>query len=381
MDSFDVVIVGAGIVGCSIANHLAPDHEVLVLDEEQVASGTTARASGLVSPEYDLNEHLDAAGYASDRIAALDGTGHFTLGEGPGVSLVREGDVETDREIVERAQNVGFDATLVDVDEAADRLPAAFDLSEFVAVGFFEDTGFVDPYTYATTLQAEAEAAGAEFRTGVRVERVRTDGAVTGVETDAGTITADNVVIAAGWRTRNLVAEHVAVPVRPFRYQTATLEVDVDVSSFPIAWEHETLLYWRRDRNGDLHVGGQPYFVDDPGTRRTQVRSSFREALAVDLQRYLPDIGTARVASEDTCPIGDAATPDGAPVFDVPADGPAGLVLATGMHGFGIMLAPLAGAAVRAHVTGEDAPFDLGPFGLSRFESRSTDFGSSYIEA
>ncbi|MFW5937846.1 MAG: NAD(P)/FAD-dependent oxidoreductase [Halanaeroarchaeum sp.] len=379
MDSYDVLIVGAGIVGCSVARHLAVDHDVLVLDEDQVAAGTTGRASGLVSPEYDLNQHLDAARYAADRISALDGTGHFSVSGGPGVSLVRPGDVKADRDIVERARSAGFDATLLDADEAAERLPETFDLSPFAAVGVFEDTGFVDPYTFATTLQAEAEADGAEFRTGVRVEAIATDGVVTGVETDQGVITADHVVVAAGWRTRELVREYVDVPVRPFRYQTATLEVDVDVSSYPIAWEHETRLYWRPDRNGDLHVGGQPYFVDEPGRLRTQVRPSFRQALAADLPRYLPDIGTARVVTADTCPIGDAATPDGVPIFDAPREGPSGLVVATGMHGFGIMLAPLAGGAVRAHLTGEAAPFDLDPFRLSRFETRSVDFGSSYI--
>lgn len=380
MESYDVVIVGAGIVGCSVAHHLAPDHDVLVLDEDQVAGGTTARASGLVSPEYDLNAHLDAATYASEQIWDLDGTGHFTVSEGPGVSLVREAAVETDREMVERARNAGFDATFLDIDAAADRLPDAFDLSEFAAVGLFEDVGFVDPYTYATTLQAEAESAGAEFRTGVRVERVTTAGGVTGVDTDDGPIAADSVVVAAGWRTRELVSEHVAMPVRPFRYQTATLEVDVDVETFPVAWEHETLLYWRRDLNGDLHVGGQPYFVDDPGSMRTQVRPSFREALATDLPRYLSDVETARIVSEDTCPIGDAATPDGLPIVDAPSEGPAGLVVATGMHGFGIMLAPLAGGAVRAIVTGEPAPFDLDPYRLDRFDDRTTAFGSSYID-
>ncbi|MGM0399328.1 MAG: NAD(P)/FAD-dependent oxidoreductase [Halobacteriota archaeon] len=380
MDSYDVVIVGAGIVGCSVARHLAPDHDVLVIDEDQVAAGTTARASGLVSPEADLNSHLDAAKYASDRIWALDGTGHFTVSEGPGVSLVRSADVETDRAMVERAQNAGFEASFHDAAEVADRLPDAFDLAAFAAVGIYEDVGFVDPYTYATTLQGEAEADGAEFRTGVRVDGVTTDGAVTGVDTAEGHVAADHVVVAAGWRTRDLVSEHVALPVRPFRYQTATLEVDVDVADFPVAWEHGTLLYWRRDLNGDLHVGGQPYFVDDPGSLRTQVRPSFMDALAQDLPRYLPAVDTARVVSEDTCPIGDAATPDGRPIVDAPADGPDGLVVATGMHGFGIMLAPLAGGAVRSLLTGESVPFDIDPYRVSRFDDRSPTFGSSYID-
>lgn len=384
MDSYDVVIVGAGVVGAAAGYELAPDHDVLVVDRDQVAAGATAKASGLVSPQYDLPNHQQAARFAVERFRDLDGTGHFTFTERAGVSLVRPEEVESDRSIIERVQAAGMAAELLDVEDAAPGLPAAYDLSGFAAVGIVEAMGWVDPYTFATTLLEEAQAAGAEVRTGVTVESVAVDGAgsegtVTGVETDEGRVAADDVVVAAGWRTRDLVAEHVAVPVRPFRYQTATLEVEADVSAFPVTWEHETRLYWRPEHNGDLHVGGQPYFVDDPGTVSTQVRPSFRDAVATDLPRYVPGLGDARIVSEDTCPTGDAASPDGVPILDAPRDAPDGLAIATGMHGIGIMLAPVAGAVVRAAVTGEDAPFDVAPFALSRFADRSADFGSEYI--
>ena len=84
--------------------------------------------------------------------------------------------------------------------------------------------------------------------------------------------------------------------------------------------------------------------------------------------------------TEGTCPTGDAATPDGVPIVDAPAEGPDGLVVATGMHGFGIMLAPVAGVAARARVTGDDPPFPSAPYALDRFADCSTDFGSSYIQ-
>lgn len=379
MDSYDVAIVGAGVVGCAAAYDLATDHDVLVVDRDQVAGSTTAKASGLVSPQVDVPDTLDAARYAVEAFRELDGTGHFSFSERPGVSLVNEAELAEEREMVVRTQDAGLGAELVDVEAAAERLPDAFDLSPFSAVGFYDDMGWVDPYTLATTLQAEAEAEGATFRTGVTVEGIIGEDSLTGIETTEGTIEADHVVVAAGWRTRDLVADLVAVPVRPFRYQTATLDVDADVSDFPVAWEHDTRLYWRPEHNGDLHVGGQPYFVGDPGSVSTQVLPSFRDSVAMDLPTYLPGLGRARVVSEDTCQTGDAASPDGVPILDAPAEAPDGLTVATGMHGFGIMLAPVAGAAVRALVTGESAPFDLDAFSLSRFEDRSADFGSPYI--
>ena len=70
----------------------------------------------------------------------------------------------------------------------------------------------------------------------------------------------------------------------------------------------------------------------------------------------------------------DGATPDTRPVVDAPDEGPAGLVVATGFHGRGVMTAPVAATAVRELVGGEPAPFALSTFALDRFDSRSPDF-------
>ena len=87
--------------------------------------------------------------------------------------------------------------------------------------------------------------------------------------------------------------------------------------------------------------------------------------------KHLEDAGFVR---GDTCPTGDASTPDTYPIIDSPAEGPDDLVVSTGLHIGGIMSSPAVAEAVRSLVTGEDLGFSLDPFSLRRFDARGSDF-------
>ena len=380
-DAYDVIVVGAGVNGCVAARELAADHDVLVLDKGQIAGDTTGKASGLVSIIHDYEDHPDAARYAIDFFEEYDGTGNFSYTDRANVELVHPVAEETRRAAAKKFEEAGFDVSFLTTEEVENRYPDTFILDEFVGAVEYREGGWVDPYTFTITLKDDAEAAGAEFRTGVTVEAIRTsDGSVDGVSTDVGAFDAPNVVVAAGWRTRDMVAEFTSLPIRPFRYQTVNLETSREFEDwYPVAWEGYTNLYWRPEHNGDLHVGGGTYFSQEPPDVRSKVTAEFRNLVADAIFQYVEGIEDARFASGDICPTGDAATPDGYPIIDAPAEAPEGLIVATGSHGFGIMAAPVTGVAVRSLVTDEYPPFSLTPFALDRFDSRSTDFESSYI--
>ncbi|MFB6268086.1 MAG: NAD(P)/FAD-dependent oxidoreductase [Halodesulfurarchaeum sp.] len=383
VDSADVIVVGGGVVGCAAAYELARDFDVLVLESASIAGGATGKASGLISPVYDHQANLDAARYATAFFRSFDGTRNLSFTERPGVFRFAAAERTHAVEASMAAADAGFDTAILDPDGLEREFPGVFNDGPFDGAAVFHDAGWVDSYTFATALQKEAEDRGATVETGVTVESVTTvDGAVSGVNTSEGRYEAETVVAAAGWRTRSLLAEHLRVPVRPFRYQTATLEIDRTLDdSYPMAWEHETRLYWRPTRSGSLHVGGQPYFVETPGSVRQSATDAFTRLVATAIPEYLRELGGPRLQGTDTCQTGDAATPDSLPIIDEPPDGPDGLIVATGMHGFGIMLAPVVGAAVRSLVGGEDAPFTLEPYRLARFADRSDAFGSEYIQS
>lgn len=380
-ESYDVAIVGGGINGCVAAKFLAEDHDVVVLEKDQIATATTAKASGLISVAHDYIDHLEAAKYAADFFEEYDGTGNFEYTQRANVRLVSP---ETEATARAEAERIGeyFETNYIDsTSEIAERYPDVFELDPFVGAVEIKQGGWVDPYTLTMTFKEDAENAGADFQTGVEVTDVTTDdGTVTGIETDVGPYAADTVVVAMGWPTKEFVSQWADLPIRPFRYQWVNLEVERDFPEhFPVAWDRQSQLYWRPEHNGDLHVGGGTYFVDDPGSIRKTTTEGFRRHVATAIPQRVTDVEDARISSGDTCHVGDTATPDALPIHDSPADCPDGLVVSTGMHGFGIMGSPVTGAAVRSLVTGEDAPFSLSEYALERFGEGSHDWSTPFI--
>ncbi|WP_416841403.1 NAD(P)/FAD-dependent oxidoreductase [Haloferax sp. DFSO52] len=380
-ESYDVVIVGGGINGCVAAKFLAADHDVLVLEKDQIAAATTAKASGLISVAHDYIDHLEAAKYAADFFDEYDGTGDFVFTQRTNLRLIPPGTEELARSEAAQIEE-HFEMDYIEsTGEIEDRYPGALELDPFVGAIEVEQGGWVDPYTLTITYKEDAEDAGADFETGVEVTGVTTeDGAVTGVETTDGSYTADTVVVAMGWHTKEFVSEWVDLPIRPFRYQWVNLEVERDFPDYyPVCWDIRSGLYWRPEHNGDLHVGGGTYYVDEPGTVRSTPTESFKRHVAMTIPEQVTDVEDARISSGDTCHIGDTATPDERPIHDAPDDCPDGLVISTGMHGFGIMGSPVTGAAVRSLVTGEDAPFPMSKYTLDRFDDGPQDWTVTFI--
>jgi sarcosine oxidase subunit beta len=380
-DRYDVAIVGGGINGCVAAKFLATDHDVAVLEKDQIAAATTARASGLISVAHDYIDHLEAAEYAADFFDEYDGTRDFEYTKRNNVRLVPEGNEARARAEADRMAE-HFDLTYYETTDAIEeQYPGVFELDPFVGAIDIDQGGWVDPYTLAMTYKQDAEDAGADIETGVEVTGVTTEnGAVTGVTTDAGSYAADNVVVATAYHTKEFLSEYVDLPIRPFRYQWVNLDVDREFPEyFPVAWDDRSQLYWRPEHNGELHVGGGTYYVGDPGSVRTTTTESFKRQVATTIPDQVADVKGARITSEDTCHIGDTATPDERPIHDAPAACPDGLVISTGMHGFGIMGSPVTGAAVRSLVTGEEAPFPMSKYALDRFDDQPWDDAAGFI--
>lgn len=373
-DRADVLIVGGGIVGSAAARRLAPDYEVQLLERDRIAGEATGHASGLVSIAADYAATPDLARYALESFETADDAFEYT--QRANVGLVRPEAVAGARGRVDRLRHAGLDVEYLDVEGLEERFPGVFALDAF-AGGAVYPGGWVDPSQLCLAYLAAARADGARVTTGVAVEGLLVeDGAVVGVETSAGRIRAPTVVVAAGWRSRELVAPVAELPLRPFRYQTVNLAIDRELGpSSPIAWEHETRLYWRPEANGELHVGGGTYFTDG-SSRRMTVTESFRELVADVIPSRLSGLGDPRIVGEACCPTGDAATPDQYPIVDQPVDG---LVVATGLTGYGIMASPVVGRAVRSLVTGEPAPFPIEPLRLDRFDGHGIDFTLPYV--
>lgn len=379
-DDPPVVIVGGGVIGCAAARELASDRRVLLLERDQIASGATALAAGEVTMEPSYTDHPAIADYATDFFRSYDGTGSFEYIETPSVELVTPDREEAARARVDRLRGDGVDVRFLEPSAVESRWPR-IDASSFAGGVRFTDTGHLDPYTLATTLRSDAEARGARVETGVTVtDLLVDDDRVTGVETNDGEVRAADVVVATGWRANELLDPLLELPIRPYRTQCLVLRPESSMpDSFPMGWIPGEHVYFRRETNGDLLVGGWSFAEDDPAAASESADEAFRDHVAGLVPRFLRTTEGLRVV--DGWAGIDGATPDTRPIIDAPDEAPDGLVVATGFHGRGVMTAPVAGRLARCLVTGAESPFPTDPFSLSRFDSRSPDFEFMSISA
>ncbi|SNR34704.1 NAD(P)/FAD-dependent oxidoreductase [Halorubrum vacuolatum] len=381
-DQTRVAIVGGGVTGCAIARALAPDHAVDVFDQGQIAGEATALAAGEITMLSSYDDRPAIGWHAVEFFRDYDGTGTFSFAERPSIGLITPDREEAKRRYAARAADNGLPVAFLDRETAAGRYPR-FDFSGFAGVVEHGVSGFVDPYTFAVTLQHDAEADSARFHTNTPVTDVLTDGgAVTGVEAGGERYDADHVIVAAGWRSRAVLSDqvNVEIPIRPYRTQCIVLEPEEPLpDSFPMGWYPGEHVYFRAEHNGDLLVGGWSFAEDDPEGASSNADEAFRRHVADLLPTFLQN-GDRAGYVDDWAGI-DAATPDTRPILDTPAEGPDGLVVATGFNGRGIMTAPVSATVVRSLITDETAPFSTDPFALDRFDTRSADFEFISISA
>lgn len=361
-----VVVVGGGIAGASIAKTLAVDQSVTVVEREAPAAGATGRSAGLVAPTLFYGDRPALARAATDRLRSLDGTGAFTFTERPRLDFIAESDLKAERRRARRLAEDGFPITYLDRDAVAERYPQ-IDLGPYPGAVWYGDTGWVDPYTYAVTLLELAADRGAKIETGVEVTGLRIrNGEVTGVETTAGFRAASTVVLATGWRTRELLPA-LSLPLQPYRTQCLVLEPEQPLDdSFPLGRISDEELYFRPEHNGDLLVGGAAHTCDDPGRASMYADESFERTVASVIPDHLDGFSEATVV--DGWAGFDAATPDARPLIGRVPDGPSNLIVAAGFNGLGVMIAPIVGPVVRAALGGPSAPEGADCFDPSRFD-------------
>ena len=219
--SADVIVIGAGVQGASLAFHLARrGARVVVLERGSIASEATGRSSGFVRMHYDLAAEAALAWRSFPYF--LDWASRVGAGD-PG--FVRTGFLEVVPEALVAAvqgnvanhRAIGIPSQVVTPEEIAELVPGI--ALDGLAAGAYEpESGYADPTSTAAGFLEAARRDGAQVVTGCRAARVLTSaGRVTGVETDRGAVSAPAVAIVAGARSTDLAATvGVEVPVAPW---------------------------------------------------------------------------------------------------------------------------------------------------------------------
>ncbi len=215
-----VVVVGGGIVGCSVAYHLARRGitDVVVLEQNKLTGGTTWHAAGLVSQLKSTHSLTKLATYSARLFEALeDETSQATGCRTPG-SISVAADAERWEEIrrsAAMAVSVGVETREIGMDEVRERWPL-IRTDDLVGALYIPRDGHTSPVDTTMALAKGARSRGVRIVEDTAVTGLRTsDGAIRGVDTEQGSIETETVVLSTGIWTRHLAAQiGVNVPLQ-----------------------------------------------------------------------------------------------------------------------------------------------------------------------
>ena len=198
-----IVIIGGGVVGCSIAYHLAQRgvRDVLLLERLQLTHGATWHAAGLVGQLRSSSNLTRLMRYGAELYGKLEAeTGQATGWQGVGSLRLASSQarwLELKRSAT-MARGFGFHVELVSPRDARDLFPL-LEMKDVVGAAWIEGDGYVDPTSLTNAFAAGARAGGVTIAQGVRVTGLKRDGRrVTTVITDAGEIATECVINATG---------------------------------------------------------------------------------------------------------------------------------------------------------------------------------------
>jgi sarcosine oxidase subunit beta len=369
-ETADVIIIGAGIHGASLAFHLAERGvKATVLEKATVAAGATGRSSGMVRMHYDVEADARLAwrswAYFNDWAERVGGDSGFN--DVGFLQMVPPEEMVALEANVAMQQRIGIVTGIVDATEVRRLLPG-IDIGDDQVAAFEPHSGFADPTSSTTSLMASAVDRGAHLVqrcavTGVRVEGDR----VLGVATTRGDFDAPIVVNAAGaWAGR--VAEMVGldVPIGVWRHDVAYVQRPPDVGRHIGFIDFANLFYSRPEGEALTLVAledGNP-MDGDPDAPVDSAAPGFIERAAERIVRRLPPFARAGLHSAHSGQ--DGITPDQHPVIG-PA-GPEGFWLDCGYSGTGFKIAPAVGASLaQLIVEGPSANDDLAIYRYARF--------------
>lgn len=268
------VIVGGGIVGCSVAYHvagLAGWRDTVVLEQKKISGGTTWHAAGMVGRLRVSKSMTEVNKYSAELYARLEAETGLPTGWRKTGSLMVAQTAERMtllRRTVAMAELFGVEATMVDTRFVAGKWPL-MRVDDLKGAAWIPGDGKVKPELITQALAAGAVNRGARIYEGVRVIRLLREGnRVTGVETDRGTIQADIVILCGGMWARQFGLEcGLDIPLYPVEHHyVVSASIDGVRDDLPIVRDPDSMTYFRPD--GDVvWLGGfqkisTPWLVD-----------------------------------------------------------------------------------------------------------------------
>lgn len=369
------IIIGGGVMGTSIAYHLARQgsERVILFERQALCNGTTGRSGAIIRQHYSndftirmARDSLQVFAHFDDVIGGDCGfttTGMLVMANAEGADLLRAN--------VALQQQEGVQTKLIAPSEVGEVAPGYS--GEGIELACYEyDTGVADPMATTHCFGQRARDYGATIHEGVTVTRILTqNGGVTGVETSEGTFAAPIVVLAANvWSVALAQDIGIALPIIATRHPMVALRRPNDSGGqqglHAVCLDMAREIYLRPDIGGVTLVGTTenvltPENPDHYAQGLTEDEISYFRARGgacfPALARAVPRGGWAGIYDD---------TPDYHPILDrLPAY--EGLYCAAGFSGHGFKLSPVVGQWMAQLITTGQKPADMLPFAYDRF--------------
>jgi sarcosine oxidase subunit beta len=369
----DVIIIGGGIHGVSLAFHLAERGlKPLVLEKNFIAAGATGRSSGMVRMHYDVRQDSELAwvsfGYFRNWAERVGGDCGFTR-TGFIQFVAREHEAAL-RKNTAMQQEIGIPTFLITADDV-NRLAPAFLTDDFDFAAYEPESGYADPSAAAASFGTAAKEKGARILqdcavTGVIVE----SGVVKGVHTSQGDFFAPVVVNAAGpWAEGLNQMAGLDIPYTTWRHDTMFVGVPAELGPhFPAAIDFPNEMYYRPETGGLMLVGledGNPLGDSPEGDTDHAIKGFVERAI----ERICQRIPVMENSYLHTAHGGyDGFTPDQHPLLG--QVGPEGFYLQCGMSGTGFKIAPAIGLCMSELILdGQAKTVDISIYHPGRFKA------------
>jgi sarcosine oxidase subunit beta len=346
VETREVVIVGGGAMGASVAWHLRElgVTDVVLLERDSLASGSTSRSAGGIRTQFSDELNIRIALRSLDEFEGMDGIelrqyGYLFL-------LDRPEDVARFQDALALQHRLGVPSRELSIDEALEIVPQ-LDPEGLLAATYCELDGYASPESVV-----QWYARGVDVRQGCEVTGVHVeDGRVAGVETSKGPIACSTVVCCAGAWSRELAAmAGVDLPVEGEKRHMWFCPEDGGLPErLPLTIDFTTSFYFHREGPGVV-FGGKEAALEEVAEHAAR-----RLPMLIELPVQSSWWGYYEMSPDHNALVGRAEAVDG-------------FFYATGFSGHGFQQAPAVGEHVAELIAGREPTLDLSAFDAARFE-------------
>jgi len=376
----NVVVIGGGVVGCSIAYNLALQgiSDVVLIEKSFLASGSTGRCGAGVRQQWGTKMNCLLAQKSMEILENMNDILHTKRDielkqKGYLLLAYTEKEMNQFKKNVELQNSLGIASKIITPAQAREIVPY-LNTEKLLGGAFYEKDGHANPFLVTNAYAQAAISLGAEVNTYTEVVSIKRNGSkIEGVQTSKGFISTDTVIDAAGGYSKEIgKMAGVDIPVYPQRHQILVTD-PVDEVLGPMVMSFSYNIYCQQSPQGSFIMG----YGDPTEPRDYNINSSWRflEEMAEKAVWLLPPLKNLRVVRQWSGLY--TMTEDRQPLI-CKADEAENFYMACGFSGHGFMIAPMVGKLISEMVLGKKLSIDI-ELNYKRFEKGELLFEPSVV--